>query len=93
MSSTSVFTNLPLQTGDNKVKVSSNDTTQDYLEDKLVAGTNITLVTDNDGANETITISATAGGGGITNLDGGTADPVASFGAVAISPIDGGDST
>ena len=31
------------------------------------------------------------GGGGITNLDGGRSD--ANFGGVAISPIDGGNST
>ncbi len=34
---------------------------------------------------------AGGGGGGITNLDGGKSD--ANFGGVAISPIDGGDST
>ncbi len=45
-----------------KVKVSSNDTTRGYLNGKLVAGTNITLTENNDGANETLTIAATGGG-------------------------------
>lgn len=49
---------------DEKVKVSSNDTTAGYLNGKLVAGTGITLTENNDGANETLTIAATAGGGG-----------------------------
>ena len=46
---------------DEKSKVSSNDTTAGYLENKLLAGSNITLTTNNDGGNETITI-ASAGG-------------------------------
>lgn len=46
---------------DEKTKVSANDTTANYLESKLVAGSNITLTTNNDGGNETITI-ASAGG-------------------------------
>jgi hypothetical protein len=49
---------------DQLVKVSSNDTTAGYLEGKLVAGTNITLTTNSEGANETITIDAAGGGGG-----------------------------
>jgi len=47
---------------DQLVKVSSNDTTAGYLEGKLVAGTNITLTTNSEGANETITIDAAGGG-------------------------------
>jgi hypothetical protein len=39
-------------------KVSSNDSTAGYLNGKLVAGTNISLVENNDGGNETLTISA-----------------------------------
>ena len=50
----------------NKVKISGADTTTGYLENKLVAGTNITLTKNNTGANETITISASGGGGGGT---------------------------
>ena len=42
------------------VKVSSNDTTAGYLNGKLVPGTNITLVENNDGGNETLTINSTA---------------------------------
>ncbi len=43
---------------DEKSKVSANDTTAGYLNGKLVAGDNVTFVEDNDGANETLTISA-----------------------------------
>jgi hypothetical protein len=41
------------------VKVSSNDTTAGYLNGKLVAGTAITFVENNNGGNETLTINAT----------------------------------
>jgi len=44
---------------DEKVKVSSNDTVAGYLNGKLVAGDNITFVENNDGGNETLTISTT----------------------------------
>lgn len=52
---------------DELAKVSANDTTAGYLNGKLVAGTNITLTELNDGANETLQISA-AGGSGEVNL-------------------------
>lgn len=42
----------------NLLKVSSNDTTANYLESKLVAGTNVTLTTVNEWADEVINISA-----------------------------------
>jgi hypothetical protein len=42
---------------DIKVKVSANDTTTGYLTEKLVAGTNVTLVELNDGGNETYQIN------------------------------------
>lgn len=45
---------------DEKVKVSSNDTTAGYLNGKLVAGTGITFTENNDGGNETLTIALTA---------------------------------
>ena len=45
-----------------KVKVSSNDTTAGFLNGKLVAGTNITLTENNDGGNETLTITGAAAG-------------------------------
>ena len=41
-----------------KFKVSANDTTPGYLNGKLVAGSNVTLVENNDGGDETLTISA-----------------------------------
>ena len=49
---------------DEKVKVSANDTTEGYLNGKLVAGTGITLTENNNGGNETLTIAATATGSG-----------------------------
>lgn len=41
---------------DEKVKISANDTTEGYLNGKLVAGTGITLTENNDGANETLSV-------------------------------------
>lgn len=52
----------PVAGQDELVKVSANDTTAGYLNGKLVAGTGITLTENNDGANETFTISASAVG-------------------------------
>ena len=51
---------------DEKVKISSADTTTGYLEDKVTAGTGVTITKQNTGANETIEISASGGGGGNT---------------------------
>lgn len=56
----------PPTTSDNKVKVSSNDTTPDFLISKIVAGTNVTIDEINDGSNETLRISSSGGGGGGT---------------------------
>lgn len=42
---------------DKKVKVSSNDTTPNFLIDKLTAGTQVTIIENNNGGNETVTIS------------------------------------
>lgn len=42
---------------DEKVKVSANDTTEGYLNGKLVAGTGITFTENNDGGNETLTVA------------------------------------
>jgi hypothetical protein len=52
-----------------QVKVSSNDTTEGYLEDKVVAGTNVTVTTLNEGANETLSIASTASGAGVSVLE------------------------
>ena len=52
-----------------KVKVSSNDTTPGFLNGKLVAGTNVTLVEGNDGGDETLTINASGGGGDMVLAD------------------------
>jgi hypothetical protein len=43
---------------DETSKVSANDTTAGFLNGKLTAGTNITLTENNDGSNETLTITA-----------------------------------
>ena len=40
-----------------ETKVSSNDTTEAFLEAKIVAGTNVTVATLNDGANETLEVT------------------------------------
>jgi hypothetical protein len=45
-------------------KVSSGDTTADYLSTKLVEGANISITKNNSGGNETLTITGTGGGGG-----------------------------
>lgn len=48
---------------DEKVKVSNDDTTASILQDKIIAGTGITLSIINDGANEQLQITAQAGAG------------------------------
>lgn len=56
---------------DEKVKVSSTDTTSGYLTDKLVAGNNIQLTKLNSGGNEQLEISATGGGTATPGGDNG----------------------
>ena len=56
-----------------KVKVSTNDTTPGFLNGKLVAGTNITLTEGSDGGNETLT-AALSGTIPTARLGTGTAD-------------------
>jgi hypothetical protein len=46
---------------DDKVRISSNDTVNSYLIDKVVAGSGVTLATLNPGGNEQLEISASAG--------------------------------
>lgn len=59
----------PTTPADVLVKVTSSDTTAGYLAAKLVAGSNITITTNNAGGVETLTIAATvAGGGGTYNF-------------------------
>ncbi len=52
---------IPAKDNDEKVKASSADTTADYLENKLTAGSNIVLTKLNPGADEEIEISSTGG--------------------------------
>lgn len=49
------------------VKISAADTTANYLENKIVAGTNVTITKLNTGANEQLRINASGGGGGSSN--------------------------
>lgn len=55
----------PAPSADIYAKVSATDTTTDYLNSKIVAGTGISKVILNPGANETLQISAT----GSSNID------------------------
>jgi len=41
-----------------KAKISSDDTTEDFLESKIIAGSNITVTVLNDGAYETLEVAA-----------------------------------
>lgn len=50
------------------VKVTTNDTTPDYLEGKLVAGSGITLTVGNPGGDEYITIASPDAGGTVTSV-------------------------
>jgi len=66
---------------DEKIKVSSNDTTAGYAENKFVAGTGITLSTLGEGTNESLSISLYASptvslSGGSTNEMGTTVSSV-----------------
>ena len=62
--------NLTITSGDTDehVKVSSNDTTAGYLNDKIIIGTGITIIENNDGGNETLSIG-TSGLASQTDLD------------------------
>ncbi len=59
------------ETSDEKAKVSANDTTAGYLNGKLVAGGGITLVENDDGANETLEIQNT----GVFDVSGDLGTP------------------
>lgn len=54
---TKTLTQLSAQSGaDEKFKISSNDTTQDYAVNKITGGDGITVTETNDGGNETLDI-------------------------------------
>lgn len=57
----------PTGAADEQAKVSSADTTSDYLEDKIVAGANVTITKLNTGANEQLSIASSGGGGSVTS--------------------------
>lgn len=58
-----VYTYIGLADVENiyKDKVSANDSTAGYLNQKIIAGTGISKTENNDGGNETLTITGTAG--------------------------------
>jgi hypothetical protein len=70
---------------DEKAKVSSNDTTPGFLNGKLVAGTNVTLTENNNGGNETLTISATVPVTSVNTQTGAVTLTAANVGAAATS--------
>ena len=74
MSPTTFGKLLPVGPGVNpaQVKVSSADTTADYLENKLTAGSGITLTKLNPGADEEIEITSTGGSDTSIYTDNGT---------------------
>ena len=45
---------------DEKLKITTNDTTPNFLQAKIVAGTNITITLNNASGNETLTIASSA---------------------------------
>ena len=47
-------------TGDGKILISAQDTTRNYLQSKIVAGTNINITLNAAGGNESITFSSSA---------------------------------
>lgn len=61
--SAAVWASLTASGTDINAKVSSDDTTTGFLEDKIVAGSNVTITTLNPGGNETLEISSTGGSG------------------------------
>ena len=48
---------ISISGGNYQIKISSTDTTPDYLINKLVAGANITIVKNNSGGDETLNIN------------------------------------
>jgi hypothetical protein len=74
-----------ISTANDKAGVSSNDTTPDYLKNKLVAGSGVTLTEQNDGGNETLKVDA----GGSSLLRDFTATGTISTGDVVALRSDG----
>jgi hypothetical protein len=68
------FVNAPPGTTDELIKITQFDTTADYLNNKLVAGTDISVDVINEGANEQIRI-AFSGSPGSTTFTGLTDTP------------------
>lgn len=51
------------------VKISANDQTASFVEDKLIQGAGITMITNNDGGNETRTVRLNNAAAAITKLN------------------------
>lgn len=78
-----------------KVKVSVTDTTGNYLQSKLVQGSNITITKNNDGYNESLTIAAngssifTPGGDLSGSSTSQTVTRIQGYNVSSITPTDG----
>ena len=75
-----ITVSAPGSTTDEKVKITSADTTPGYLQAKLVAGSNVTITKNNAGANETLTISS---------LDTGMLNPMTQAGDIIVGGAGG----
>lgn len=75
--------------GDRKTRTTAADTTPGFLSSKIVAGTNVSLAVLNPGADETLEVSATGGGGGaVDSVFTRTGAVVAAWGDYAASEVD-----
>lgn len=70
------------------VLVSANDTTVGFLNGKLVAGTNITFVENDDGADETLTINAAAVAAPVDSVFGRTGAVISAVSDYDASQVD-----
>jgi hypothetical protein len=67
-----------------KVKISTNDSTAGYLNGKLVCGSNLTCVENNDGSNESLQLNAVASGSGmVLDLDDDNANESTAMAEIA----------
>lgn len=75
---------------DEKVKISSNDTTEGYLNGKVVSGNGITLTENSDGGDETLSISLSSPKGRQLFTSSGTFTASAGMTQVILTVIGGG---
>lgn len=74
--------------GDRKTRTTAADTTPGFLSSKIVAGANVALAVLNPGADETLEISATGGGGAVDSVFTRTGAVVAEAGDYNASEVD-----